>query len=115
MLNNMEIIKMLLARPDIDVNIRDMFCGWSALSRAIMRTNTEAVSILLSRGDTRLDFIDCFGNSVLHMACEMNKEDYVQRILAHPSCTKAIVNEKNIYHETAKTLLSVRVTRGVSE
>jgi len=111
--NNRDIMNMLLARPDIDVNIKDSFCGETALSRAIMRTNTEAVSKLLSRGDTRLDNTDY---TVLHLACSVNKEEYVQMILAHPNCTKDIVNMKDLdYDVTAETIAESRGHHGCVE
>merc|ERR1712179_628428 len=59
----------------------------TALYRAISMANTEAVGKLLSRGDT-----------------SVNKEEYVQIILAHPSCTKDFVNMKSPeFGETAET------------
>merc|ERR1719369_1514596 len=71
--------------------------------------NTEAVGKLLSRGDTRLDIVTdyyhCRGYTALHFACSVNKEEYVQMILTHPSCTKDIVNMKSLeFGETAETL-----------
>merc|ERR1719244_965396 len=94
--NNSEIVNILLSCPDIDVNIRTDWtdAGLGALDYAIRWANTEVVSKILSRGDTRLDNTDYWGNTVLHVACEENKEEYVQMILAHPNCAKAIVNKK---------------------
>jgi len=42
-------------------------------------------------------------NTVLHYACRVNEETYVQMILAHPSCNKAIVNKVSGEGETAET------------
>jgi len=102
MSNNREIVNILLTCPDIDVNIRGR--GLGALHCAIRRANSDAVSKILSRGDTRLDSTDLWGNTVLHVACQENKEEYVQNILAHPSCNEEIVNKKNNRYETAETL-----------
>jgi len=104
MKNYREIMNILLACPDIDVNIRDSY-GRTALYRAITMDNTEAVGKLLTRGDTRLDYTTIWGNTVLHVACSsVNKEEYVQSILAQPSCTMDIVNKKNNSDETAEKL-----------
>jgi len=101
--NNREIVNILLNCPDIDFNIWNGD-GLGALHCAIRLANTEAVSKILSRGDTKLDNTDYSGNTVLHAACQENKEEYVQMILAHPSCTKAIVIKNNgQFDETAET------------
>jgi len=101
---NGEIVNMLLACPDIDVNIRDED-GDTALYLAMYMANTEAVGKLLSRGDTRLDITHYRGYTVLHFACSVNKEEYVLKILAHPSCSKAIVNMKDLeFDVTAETV-----------
>jgi len=104
MRKNSDIVNILLACPDIDVNIRNEVGGLGALDFAIHWANTEAVSMLLSRGEIRLDNTDIWGNTVLHVACYEIQEEYVQMILAHPSCTKATLYKKNDLDETAETL-----------
>merc|ERR1719376_1959796 len=101
--NKREIVNLLLTCPGIDVNVRDRN-GWTALYSAVRWVNTEAVRRLLARGETRLDYIDHWGNTVLHYACLKNKEEYVQMILAHSGCNNAFVNKENGNGETAETL-----------
>merc|ERR1719376_1044478 len=98
-----EIVNLLLACPDIDVNVRNGY-GETALFVAVCSTNTEVVRRILSRGNTRLDNTTHRGYTVLHYALRVNKETYVQMILAHPSCNKAIVKKVNGKGETAETL-----------
>merc|ERR1719233_510654 len=97
-----EIVNLLLTCPDIDVNVKDEN-GETALIAAVWDTNTEVVRRILSRGDIRLDNTDNEGYTVLHHACRVNKKKYMQMVLAHPSCNKAIVNKVDVEGDTAET------------
>jgi len=106
-----EIVNLLLTCPDIDVNVKDEN-GETALIAAVWDTNTEVVRRILSRGDNRLDNTDHEGYTVLHHACRANKETYVQMVLAHPSCNKAIVNKVDVEGDTAETYAERRGYHG---
>jgi len=106
--NNKEIVDMLLTCPDINVNIRNNL-GRTALYKAMVEGNSDIVSMILSRADTRLHYVIPLvwsvvvwsGETVLQYACRENKAEFVKKILEHPSCNKDIVNKKDHNGKTA--------------
>ncbi|KAI0057376.1 hypothetical protein BV25DRAFT_1973088 [Artomyces pyxidatus] len=57
----LEYVRMLLANPGIDVNVRDKESRWTALHRALYHGNLAAAILLLQRSDTDASVKDAEG------------------------------------------------------
>jgi hypothetical protein len=81
-LENKEIVKLLLTRPDIDVN------NESPLWRAICNNNMEIIKLLFMRPD-----LDINGGFHLVYATHRNNVELMKLFLKHPSTIVAVVDK----------------------
>ena len=98
------IVKALLADPDIAVNARD-YDGNSALMLAANNRNIEIVQALLARKDIEVNAINIEGDSALMLATIKGDIKIVQVLLAKPDIE---VNTKNNNGFSAIMLASIR-------
>merc|ERR1712086_1186380 len=54
--------------------------------------HTDIVRLLLAHSDIQIDITYGLGYTALHAACDYNSVESVRLFLAHPACTKDIVN-----------------------
>ncbi|GIJ81670.1 hypothetical protein Asppvi_000169 [Aspergillus pseudoviridinutans] len=78
-----EIMKTLLAQPDINVNSRDL-CARSPLASAAFNGKAELVQLLLQRHDVDLFPVDNCGNTPLLLAAEEGEIHIVNMLLKVP-------------------------------
>ncbi|KAN0072962.1 Ankyrin repeat-containing domain protein [Elaphomyces granulatus] len=74
------IIKALLDKEGIDVNLQDNF-GRTPLCHAMDKDCFEAAKLLLERDDIDINIPDNDGQTALHYACNKNVEELVDLIL----------------------------------
>lgn len=81
--NHLDIIKMLLAEPDIFVNAAD-FDGYTALTFAVACGHIKIVEALLSDPRTNVNYKTKYGKTPLHIAAQQGFTDIIKVLLAHP-------------------------------
>ncbi|KAL6628018.1 ankyrin [Neocallimastix sp. 'constans'] len=79
---NKDIVKLLLGRKDIDVNLKNKN-GETALILAISNQNKDIVKLLLNRKDVDINAQDNFGRTGLTVAMFQQNEDIVKLLLNH--------------------------------
>ena len=80
---NFEILKLLVTRKDLDVNMKD-YLGYSKLHRACKNGNLEIVKILFERKDLDVNGpCDAAGNTPLIVAGLQNHVEIVNLLLDH--------------------------------
>lgn len=87
--NNIEMLRSLLSKPGINVNIQDLEGRRTALHYA---SSSEFVQELLSVPDIDPNIQDVDGNTALHVAVFRNNVDKVKLLLAHPRVQTDITN-----------------------
>ncbi|GFF57952.1 ankyrin repeat domain-containing protein 50 [Aspergillus lentulus] len=78
-----EVMKALLARPDINVNARD-YGGMTPLAYAAFNGQAELVKLLLQRHDVDLFPLDRFGDTPLLLAAKEGESHIVNILLKVP-------------------------------
>jgi len=93
-------VKRMIAEG-VDINARSN--GRTGLYEAMCHNNIEIMKILLACRDIQLGMPDSdLGWTGLHVACRMNNLDSVKLFLAHPACTKEVVNMESSDRVTAE-------------
>lgn len=98
-----EIVKWLLQRPNIDVNLQDVFQvdgqrivgdegGRTALMEASRLSYTEIVRLLLERPDIKVNLQDENGDTALLLAMEEDHTEVIKLLLQHPNIDVYIKN-----------------------
>jgi len=82
--SKIEIVKMLLDNPNIDINIQDKN-GHTALIHAITNNKIEIVKMLLDHPNIDINFQNKNGNTALIHAISNNKIEIVKMLLDHPN------------------------------
>jgi len=96
--NAVEALKVLLTRPEIDVNIQDKY-GWTALYYAARRNAVESLKVLLPRPEIDVNIREYReGETVLHVAARDNAVESLKVLLTRPEIE---VNIQNKYGWTA--------------
>ena len=95
---NKAIIRMLLDREDIDVNIKSRHCGLTALSLAAKYGHVGTVKILIKRQDILVNSCCNDGDTALILAALKMKASVVKELLNHPDID---VNIQDQYGRTA--------------
>ncbi|KAF7173102.1 hypothetical protein CNMCM5623_005348 [Aspergillus felis] len=90
-----EIMKALVAQPDINVNPRDL-CTRTPLASAAFNGEAELVKLLLQRHDVDLFPVDNCGNTPLLLAAEEGEIHIVNMLLKVPSTDIWHRNQPNI-------------------
>ena len=92
---NLKEVEDILDNEEVDINnggVIDtpLFC-------AVLRGHPDIVRRLLGHPGLRLDQrnVFCFGESVLHYACEMNRLSIVRLLCQDSRCTPSVVNMKD--------------------
>ncbi|MDR2807022.1 MAG: ankyrin repeat domain-containing protein [Puniceicoccales bacterium] len=96
--NHPEIVKFLLERPEININIRTDALDGTPLHLAVIFDNPpEIVKLLLARPEIDINAIDIFGGTLLHMAAESDKIEIVEFLLKQ---SEMDINAKDGYGDT---------------
>ncbi|KAF7184660.1 hypothetical protein CNMCM7691_005972 [Aspergillus felis] len=95
-----QIMKALLAQPDINVNPRDL-CARTPLASAALNGEAELVKLLLQRHDVDLFPLDNCGNTPLLLAAEEGKIQIVNMLLKVPGTD---IWHRNQWNNTALAL-----------
>merc|ERR1712129_50177 len=85
----------------VDINGRSSI-GWTGLAMATYNNHIDIVQALLSHRDIQID------DANLQYGCDNNSVDSVKLFLAHPSCTKDIVNMVDMMGMTAERVAENR-------
>ena len=109
---SLEIVKLILDQPNIDVNIQDSN-GESPLNFAMKCNFPEIVEILLAREETKLDILDENIEYSLLLACKNNHVECVKLFLADKRCNAEIVN--NVGKNDLTTALTIAAKSGNTE
>ena len=80
--NKERIVKLLLDRPDVDVNAHD-FPGTTALAMAVAKGYYYVLSVLLRRNDIDINTTDVQGRTPLILAALFERVNLVQILLDH--------------------------------
>ncbi|RDW67573.1 hypothetical protein BP6252_08969 [Coleophoma cylindrospora] len=104
----LEVVRLLLAAPGIEVNSKDKSCQ-TPLSYAAQNGYNEVVQLLLTTPGIDVNFPDFYGHTPLMFAAENGYEEVVQLLLAAPSIK---INSKNF---PGRTALSYAASWGHSE
>ena len=75
------VVRLLIARDDIDVNAKDKY-GWTSLSRAAENGHEAVVRLLIARDDIDVNAKDNYGWTSLSWAAENGHEAVVRLLLA---------------------------------
>lgn len=81
--NRIDILQLLLAHPDIDVNISDSD-GITPLLDAVCKNHIDIVQLLLQNPRTDINAQNNLGKTALIGASTLNLPDIVRLLLAHP-------------------------------
>jgi len=93
---NIEIVKMLLEFPDIDLNVIWEAEGYTALLIALYCRHNEVAKLLLTNKNTDIRIKDKENKSALMMACMYNESvDFVKLLLNHENCPSDFINHKD--------------------
>ena len=87
------IVKLLLEQPKLDLNATNG-CGWTALHRAVIHGNVEALKLLLA--DSRLNSANHKSNdgwTAVMIAITSKSVNALRELIAHPSVDLDIVRE----------------------
>jgi len=96
--SNIDIIKLLLSYPDINVNIQDNNGNTPLhLPCSDELVNINVVELLLAHPDIDVNIQDKYENTPLYKACYNNNINIIRLLLAHPNIN---VNIKNKNEET---------------
>ena len=93
--NEVSVVRRMMSEG-VDINGWNISC-WTGLDMAMCNNNTDIVQALLSHSDIQIDNTNGTNHTALHYACDKNSVDSVRLFLAHPSCTKDIVNMGIVY------------------
>ncbi len=89
-----EILKLLLANENVDINETTSKKGWTALYLAIVNSNVTTTRVLLSKG-ANPNLADKDGWTPLHWAAMFTKDtDIVKLLLNHPNVEVNLMNNK---------------------
>jgi len=77
------VVKMLLAVDGIDLNSKDSFRGWTALSVAAEGGHEEVVKLLLAKDGVDIDSKDFKGRTALRLAAEKWHGAVVRLLQSH--------------------------------
>ena len=105
--NNIEIVKLLLQHPNIDVNAKENYTGNTCLHTASAKKSIRLVELLLEKPNIDVNIQNQDGDTPLLLASQMRSNETVVRLLFdYPSVD---VNIKNI---KGYTLLYYACSRG---
>ena len=93
-MDHYDIIKLLLERPDIDVNLQNKDFGRTALMIAINGNKYEIVKLLISHPNTDVNLEDKEGYTPLMKAVNCSY-DIAKLLLKHPKIDTTKINEWN--------------------
>ncbi|MCP4747666.1 MAG: hypothetical protein GY874_16220 [Desulfobacteraceae bacterium] len=82
--DHIEIVKLLLSRPEIDVNKTDVYDGETPLIAAACFDHIEIVKLLLSRPEIDVNLANSRGWTALFCATWNGHIDAVKELLSHP-------------------------------
>ncbi|MFN7095466.1 MAG: ankyrin repeat domain-containing protein, partial [Burkholderiales bacterium] len=101
--NNKSLIRLLLRRPDIEIDSGNRI---SLLHNAVRENDTELVRILLSKEYIDVNREDEKGNTALHIALKYGNLDVAKMLLSHP---KIAINRTD---KEGNTPLHIAANRG---
>lgn len=101
---NHEIIKLVLGHPDLNVNSKCVFMGWTALLYASHKRFSSAVYLLLKHPDIDVNITDPDGMTALDYAVQFGYNEIVEFLLRH-DCTNV-----NIEKYTIESLYGLNTT-----
>jgi len=96
---DVEILKLLLDQPGVDVNIRDGG-GRTPLLLAVGGSQ-EIMSLLLAHPDIELDVVDNTGNTAVILACSKNSPENLKLLMENERWDSSILNCKSKRNEAA--------------
>ena len=95
---NIEVLKLLLNVPNIDVNIVGD-CGVSALHKALCTGSYEELKLLLNYPGINVNILSEFGRP-LHDAVFQGQIEALKLLLNHPDWSPLTLNEKDAWGHT---------------
>lgn len=78
--SNLNIIKLLLEYPNIDVNAKDR-SGWTLLHHVCYNNNNILLDLLLLRPELDVNYYNNKYNTALHIACDNNNFEIIDKLL----------------------------------
>ena len=99
---NTPTVKTLLGRGG-SVNVKNI-AGWTPLCAAVVSTRDAVLELILTSKDARIGFSNHSGLTAVHLACRYNYTKTLQKLLAHRSCNKQVVNMVDEVGRTAKMM-----------
>lgn len=90
--NNTWLVKLLVAREDLDINRRGVN-GWTALSNAIRYNALEAFKYIIAIPRVDIECNDDDGDTSLHLAIRHERTDMVSELLAHGANANVVDRE----------------------
>jgi ankyrin repeat protein len=106
------VVRLLLTRPDIKVNLREHIWGATPLYQAIRRGVEAAARLLVARADVDVNVKDKIGCTALHAAVMDETDAYTRMLLARPDIQ---VNVQDNRRFTALHWASVRGAQSTVE
>jgi ankyrin repeat protein len=103
-----EIVKLLLQRSDLDVNIVDQF-GRTSFQLACLRGQKEIVKLLLQRAGLDINYAAIFHDNPFQKACLDGKEEIVKLLLQRRDL------DVNIVDQFGQTPFQLACSRGQKE
>ena len=73
-----------------------VYRGDTPLLVAVIFNHPSVVSVLLARPGTMLGWVDEYGRTALHYACQKNRPDIVELLGRDKRCTPALLNKKDM-------------------
>jgi ankyrin repeat protein len=104
------VVKLLLARSDIQVDSKDTSFGRTPLLLAAKKGHEGIVKLLLARNDIQVDSKDRYGRTALSFASEKGHEGVVKLLLAHSNIQ---LDSKKDFHRTPLLLASKNGHEGI--
>ncbi len=93
--NRFEIVKSLLAREDVNVNLTDDQ-GFSALNRATQLACVSIVQLLLTREELCVNHKDADGFTALHRAAHLHNAPIVELLLTKPNLNVNVCDDESM-------------------
>ncbi len=107
LLNKSEIVEILLAEDDIDVNAVDRF-GQTALSIAVSQSYTEIVKLFLAHSKVKLNIQNNVSGETILMDAARNGREYIVKMLLSDSRIDVNVKDRDGLTALMKALESGR-------